>query len=296
MFLDQTHRNFDGLAEEAATNFFSKGTNLSDSIVTIATREKLNPMEIQRLVEKSNTAATLKLLRISTDKKAEFEVAVYEDVIKDIYPEKKTESPVSKGNSEYEKSAPNAKKTVEKVASEILSTSRSYSDIYGTSLPNTRKKFDKTASFNIPTVSLNKVVEKKEPSMASKVFKLSKDIEESVQRKVACEIKIQDNAERIISDFSMYNAPSFSKFANEVYTSLGKSSVPLLKGIASSLKEDTNFQKVASGYVNDTSKTFKMFKEAQDNLVELVSLQKEIREKKNELSDFYSQVNPYAHN
>jgi hypothetical protein len=296
MFLEQTQRNFDGLAEEAASNFFSKGTNLSDSIVTIAKREKLNPMEIQRLVEKSNTAATLKLLRISTDKKAEFEVAVYEDVIKKIYPEKKTESPVSKGNSEYEKSSPNSKKEVEKVASEKLSTTKSYSEIYGTSLPNTRKKLDKTANANIPTVPLTKIAEKKEPSMATKIFKLSKDIEETVQRKVACELKIQDNAERIISDFSMYNAPSFSKFANEVYTSLGNAAIPLLKGIADSLKEDTNFQKIASGYVDDTSKAFKMFKEAQESLVELVSLQKDITHKKQELSDYYSKVDPYAYN
>lgn len=288
MFLDQTNRNFDALAEQAATQFFSKGTTLSDSIVEIATREKLNPMEIQRLVEKSNTAATLKLLSISTDKKAEFKVADYEDIINKIYPKEDTKSPAAKPEEPV-------KKEVSKDDEDTSATkTASYNEDRGSiplSLPNTRRGSLKGAT--LPSVSLQKVASEKTPALSTQIFKLSKAIEETAQEKIACEMRIQNRAEHIVTAFSSFTAPSFSKFANEVHTIYGAIAHPLIKGIAQSLKEPVELTKIAS-IVDNTTKSHTLFKEAQESLHHLVDLQDKLHSQKETLANLYKQANSYV--
>lgn len=68
-------------AVQAVTDFVTNGTSLSTGISKIASAEQLNPEQIKRVVEASNTIAHLKLLSGSTDRTSEFPVAKYEDVL-----------------------------------------------------------------------------------------------------------------------------------------------------------------------------------------------------------------------
>lgn len=68
-------------AVQAVTDFVTNGTSLSTGISKIASAEQLNPEQIKRVVEASNTIAHLKLLSGSSDRCAEFPVAKYEDIL-----------------------------------------------------------------------------------------------------------------------------------------------------------------------------------------------------------------------
>jgi len=303
MFLDQTNRNFDALADKAATQFFSKGTTLSDSIVKIASEEKLNPMEIQRLVEKSNTSATLKLLKVSTDKKAEFKVANYADVISEIYPEKSTKSPAAKAGTEdkdaEDKDPEESKEDIKDDDQEGTPSEKTASDLstyvgsIPMSLPNTRRT--PLIGMVLPSVPMLKTASTKEVPLSTRIFKLSKDIEETVQEKLACEMKIQNRAEHVITTFSSFTAPSFSKFANEVHTIYGEVAHPLLNGISATLQEKPELIKVAS-LIDDTAKQHVLFKEAQESLHSLVGLQESVTSKKLELANLYEWANSHVNN
>lgn len=68
-------------AVQAVTDFVSNGTPLSAGIAKIASDQNLNPDQIKRVVEASNTVAHLKLLSGSQDRTFEFPVAKYETVL-----------------------------------------------------------------------------------------------------------------------------------------------------------------------------------------------------------------------
>jgi hypothetical protein len=78
MFNTDSIKNY---AVQAVTDFVSNGTSLSQGIAKIASAEELNPEQIKRVVEASNTIAHLKLLSSSSDRIFEFPVAKYEDVL-----------------------------------------------------------------------------------------------------------------------------------------------------------------------------------------------------------------------
>lgn len=83
-----------GLAVKAVTGFVTDGTSLNDGIAKIASEENLNPEQIKRVVEASNTIAHLKLLESSKDRTFEFPVAKYESVLgKMVMPEGYTPTP-----------------------------------------------------------------------------------------------------------------------------------------------------------------------------------------------------------
>ena len=64
-----------GFAKEAVDQFKNSDAPLDDSISKIASREDLNPQEISRLVEASNTLAWIETVKPQMDKTAEFKVA-----------------------------------------------------------------------------------------------------------------------------------------------------------------------------------------------------------------------------
>lgn len=70
-----------GYAVQAVTDFVANGVPLSQGIAKIASAQELNPEQIKRVVEASNTVAHLKMLQTNSDRTAEFPVANYENVL-----------------------------------------------------------------------------------------------------------------------------------------------------------------------------------------------------------------------
>jgi hypothetical protein len=260
MFLDATTKDFDKLAEETSNSFLTEGTPLSDAVVKIASRERLNPVEIQRLVEKSNTASTLKMLQASMDKKAEFVLADYDDVLGQIYP---------KGED----------KVTEKVAS--------VNDTW--SFPNLRRGLQ-TASAEGAFPVVEKVAHERQESPRKVVFQLTQRVATLQRTKLAAEMKIQERADYLLSEFSRLRGPDFGKFANEAFSVYGSKSSPLLQGLARNLKEPTEFHKVA-GIVDDTTRVHQAFATAQTALESLVKISADLAVTKSELDTAWEQLN-----
>jgi hypothetical protein len=256
MFMDTTTKDFDKLAEETANQFLTEGTPLTDAIVKVASRESLNPVEIQRLVEKSNTTSSLKMLQASLDKKAEFDLADYDDVLKKVY-----------GGS-----APEPK--VEKTASE-----RTWH------LPSLRQNQEKdTASARVTFPVLEKTASERTDPPRKQVFTLTQKVETLQRQKMAAEMTIQERADYLVSEFSRMRGPDFGKFANEVFTLYGPKSGPLLQSLARNLREPADFSKVAS-LVDDTTKIHQAFSTAQTTLETLIKVGSELGRVKTELDE-----------
>jgi hypothetical protein len=79
--------DYEQKADEAVRGFLDGGAPLEDSIVSIATRDQLNPEQIKRIVEMANTAAFLEMFKRKSgdDRMVEFETASPESVIKKFY-------------------------------------------------------------------------------------------------------------------------------------------------------------------------------------------------------------------
>ena len=73
-----------GFAKEAVDQFKSSEAPLDETISKIASREDLNPQEISRLVEASNTLAWIETVKPQMDKTAEFKVASVEGVMNSL--------------------------------------------------------------------------------------------------------------------------------------------------------------------------------------------------------------------
>ena len=70
--------DYESRSEEAAVALVDDGTPLQDSIVKIAKRDSMNPEQIKRLVEMSNTASFLRMFGKtagSEDRMVDFDVA-----------------------------------------------------------------------------------------------------------------------------------------------------------------------------------------------------------------------------
>ena len=79
--------DYEQKADEAVRGFLDGGAPLEDNIVSIATRDQLNPEQIKRIVEMANTSAFLEMFKRKSgdDRMVEFETASPESVIKKFY-------------------------------------------------------------------------------------------------------------------------------------------------------------------------------------------------------------------
>jgi hypothetical protein len=84
--------DYEARSEEAAQAFVDSGSSLQDSIVKIARRDSMNPEQVKRLVEMSNTATFLKLFGKTageSDRVVDFEVADPARTVQAFYAEGK---------------------------------------------------------------------------------------------------------------------------------------------------------------------------------------------------------------
>jgi hypothetical protein len=249
MFLPTTTRNFDKLSEEVANKFFSENEPLEDIIVKVAGREKLNPEEVRRLTEMSNTCATVKLLKSSRDKTAEVVLADYDNVIKSTHP---TDTVIVK-EAKYLNST--MKFPEERLSSKNISL----------------RSLEKTAQSNT-------IIDK-----TKKVFTFRKQLEELTRQKTASEIRIMNGFDYLIAEFSKMGAPDFNKFASEVYSIYGSVAQAALDNLAKALDEKIVLEKVAY-IIDDRTNVMAKFASVYDDIRKLLDIRKGITEVKAKLN------------
>lgn len=259
MFLESTSRNFDRLGELAASQFCTKGVTLTDAVVKIAQQEKLNPVELERLVQKANTAATLQLLGSDHGGNIEFELADYADAMNKIYPSTKT--------THSEKS-----EDVEKTAGEVPF-----------SLPDLRRQA-RAAKGSAALPTLEKTASVKTVPPQKLVFQASHKVESIRQEKLACELGIQKNLDYLLSEFHKVRCPDFGKFASETYSLYGEKARPVLTSLAQALREPQDFSKTAE-IIDDRTSIHRKFKDTLSGLSTLVKLSKDLASATVELND-----------
>lgn len=269
MFLETTKRDFDRLAEKATNQFLTQTEDLSGSVAAIAKSEKLNPTEIQRLVEKTNTAATVKLLRISKDKKMEFSLADYDKVMGEVY------------GAEAGPYDSHTTAEVEKTAGFIPA-----------SFPD-RRKAEALKGVTLPTLAKTASAPTEDPR--KQVFSLERKKEELLQKRAAAERSIQDHADFLVSEFSRMRGPDFGKFASEAYTMYGEPATPLLHELARVIREPQELCKVA-GLIDDTSVVHKRFHAGQQDLILLTKIAEELEQVRKDLDKAWKGLTSHGHN
>lgn len=79
--MDLTTDRLQALAISAVTKYMTKQASMSDAVASEARAADLNPEQVKRLIEASNSVAYLRQLKDSPDKTFEFPVAEYKDVL-----------------------------------------------------------------------------------------------------------------------------------------------------------------------------------------------------------------------
>lgn len=224
--LPTTSKDFLTLADEVTDQFFKNGTPLNEGVAKVAIRAALNPEEVKRLVEKSNVVATVRMLRMSTDKKATIDLADYDAVIEKTHPsddESYTEEPT------HEKTA---------VLREERKRRNTYMDLMDVFKIHGQQKTASDSKKNTDHIA---------------VFKLGKQVEELKLRKIATEAIVKDSIDFLASEFSKYNAPDFQKFASEAVALHGKVCLPVLDSLAAYVKCKYDLTKTAEYIIDDTT-------------------------------------------
>ena len=146
MATDLTQELLQDIAVKVVSQFMTKQSSLSGAIADEAKAHELNPEQIKRVIEASNTIAYLRQLEDAHDRSFEFPVAEYRDVMgKMVLPD-----------------------TVTKTADQLATVGAApYSDGDQTSCHRDQMGKKVTADTNSPT--LDKTVEPLAPPLAEKV-------------------------------------------------------------------------------------------------------------------------------
>lgn len=276
MFLETTSRNFEALAQVVTNEFMTSGTPLDDGISKVAQQENLTPIELERLVQKANTAAALKLLKASKDKKVEFDLADYDKIMRQIYDD---EPSTSKGSPELKKEA-----------------SQTHTGFTSWELPYTRRE-SRVATTELPTLTKTAKSEDKAHTLYTHLLRANKVVEEGLTKQAALEAKFNRLTEDLVSEFYKYQGPSFSKFANETYTMYGDVAKPLLQALGKAVRAPSEELTKVAALIDDTSFVHTKFAAAQDTLKTLVEHGDKVRESRERCAALNSEVSSfYGHN
>lgn len=261
--LPSTDVNFQALAENIVNNFYSDGTPLADGIVKISKENSFTPEEVIRLLEKTNTAASIHLLKTADDKKATFTLAQPDLVLQQTHP-------MVSDDVEEEKTA---------------SVKQEYFGI-----PKTRGVLPKIPSFE-------KTASESKPSIDAvrSVYVVKQALDSKKLEKVALEQKIQDKIDYLVSEFNVWKGPNFEKFASDSYNIYGIKSVPVLMGISKYL--GVNLKKIAcdcEDFIDNTTSHMKAMKSICNGLDTIVKLGSEISELNQILYKLESGLKQYA--
>lgn len=210
-------KNFQQMASAIVKDFFTRGNSLEDGIVKAAEQFEMTPEEVKRLVEKTNTAASIQFLRCADNKKDSFDLAKFSSVLSRTH--STSESVTEEPKSEY------------------------------AGLPHTRDERlpekEKTAS------AADSGTEKGGMSDASRLFAMRQYVDALKQEKMAEELAVRDDIDFLLSEFSSMHGPDFLKFASEASALYGPVADMLIPGMAGYLNVDSRFEKLAEGTVID---------------------------------------------
>lgn len=229
LLMPETKHDFTALAASAADGFF-KGSSLEEAVVETARRAQLTPEETRRLVEKANTAVSVRLLR-SANPKAGFALASSEKVLARTHLD----------GPHADKAVPGPKKPV-------------YAG-----LPATREEaLPKAASLAVlfgVGAGRNGEVEKSAAGQESRpgrgealraVFLLRQKQDLARQRKLAAEVELQATLDRLAEGFMGRDAGEFRKFAADSLALHGEGVRPVLTVLARYLRLGADFEKTAA--------------------------------------------------
>lgn len=257
MFCAPTEKNFDDLAGRAASAFMGGEGTLTDNVVKLAREHALNPEECRRLTEKANTAATVKMLNVSLDKRAEIELADIDSVL---------------GRTHGAPSGPVKTAAVGEVT-----------------LPHTRRS--RTLDVEFQAVEKTAAVERSE-SVLQKIFTTRQDLARMRQEKLAAELEANDNMDFLLSEFSKLYGPDFPKFASEAYTLYGEPATGALQAIGGYVREAVPLNKVASA-IDDTTEVHRRFASFMGALSKIASVGESIKRADQELGRLWQSTGAY---
>lgn len=242
-------KNFQQMAQVIANDFFTRGTSLEDGIVKAAGEYEMTPEEVKRLVEKTNTAASIQLLRSAENKKDSFDLAKFASVI-----------------TRTHSTAP---------------ASPSPAPSMYTGLPNTRDARpapaeEKTAQETpAPAAVYN----------TAGLFAMRQHVDKLKQEKFAGELALRDGIDFLLSEFSAMNGPDFGKFAAESQALFGAAAEVLIPGMASYLRAGEPSEKLAEHHIiDDTTPVMRRMAAVCEGLGKLASLERSIGEAEEALS------------
>lgn len=237
-----TDINFQAYAENIAGDFFSKGVPLADGVVKVAKEHDFTPEEVKRLVEKTNTTASIHLLKTAADRKATFTLANLDLVLQRTHPA---------GKQDIEKAA-------------------AY-----TGIPFTRKKedFAKAASEqNTPQTTESPI------EYTRALATIESELENRRLEKVALSNSTQKKIDDLAHEFVVYNGPNFQKYALDCRELFGVAAVPVLDALSDYLRMPLEKKaRVREEYViDDTARNIQTMAEICSGLTKLVKLGSEI--------------------
>ena len=224
LIMPSTDIDFQALATNISTEFFRDGVSLNDGVVKVAQEMSLTPEEVRRLVEKTNTAASLHLLKTAENRKDTFVLAKTSEVLQSTHPVVDN-APAEKTASVY-RGLP--RKPVEAPQVKVAAADTS--------------------------CDTQTVCQKGDSTRA--IFALRKALDEKKLQKTALECKVQDKIDWLASEFNTFSGgPAFGKFAGECREAFGGLCEPVLSGLARYLHIDEQaLEKEAAGrYVDDTT-------------------------------------------
>ena len=246
LIMPSTDVNFQALAENITSDFFTNNVPLSDGIVKTAKEHSFTPEEVRRLVEHTNTAASLHLLKTAADKKGTFTLAQVDLVLQETHP----------AASEEEKTA----------------------SVY-TGLPHTRKAVATHAEMEkAASESLQKTAQKPQIGAMQAMFTVRKALDEKKLEKTALAFKVQDKLDYLASEFSRWQGPDFNKFATDCRHAFGEKSVPVLEGLAKYLRVPLEKTAANVDFVDDRTPQIQAMQEVCTGLEGLLKLGSEITE------------------
>ena len=254
LVMQSTNIPFQELANKIARDFLVKGASLEDGIVDEAKKRDLKPEEVKRLVEKSNTAASILYLKNSEDKKGSFDLAKKENVLKRTHPT---------------------------VAEEELIDTEAAEDAVEAALPETRK----TASYKEPEMrTLEKQAANTEELTVHDIFAARDRLAEMKQLKFAAEMKLQDILHGIIDEYQYKDADALSKLASDASDLYGDGVLAVIDTAAEYMKKAVSLEKHASDVIDDTTKSMRMLKKASELINTLPSMEEAIKSLETALS------------
>lgn len=229
LILQPTSRNFSTLAASVVQSHLSGEGSLEDCIVKQADASDLCPEEVRRLVEKSNQATALQLLRTSENKKSVIKLATCEAVLARTHPRDDARE-TEKTASVYTAIPAPQKKAVALARAFGLSA-------------------EKTAAHRPATIQGRHAT--------SGILAEHSAVDALKQKKMAMELRTQASITRLSERFVTQDAAVFSKFASEVMAVEGDAARPLLDHLAKYLRVPTIFAKHA-GVVDDRTEAIRL--------------------------------------